>query len=190
MRKRILVVSGHPDRNPGRFCRALAASYAEGAASAGHTVDHIDIAEIEPGPSELGGIRSTETLGRAAGAMSDAEHLLLVFPLWLGAMPVQLKSFLEQAVCVQSVATRSRLWPGVAARPRPRSARLVATMGVPAPFRRFRDYAHGLDGMSRDIVRFVGADPVRHTLLGTEELDRWERAKWLRKMRRLGARAA
>jgi hypothetical protein len=44
--------------------------------------------------------------------------------------------------------------------------------------------------MSRDIVRFVGANPVRHTLLGAEELSRQQRAKWLRKMRRLGARAA
>lgn len=189
MFKRILVVSGHPDRNPGRFCRALAASYAEGAVSAGHAVDHIDIAQFEPclSRAEPDRIRPTDTLGRAAGAMSDAEHLLLVFPLWLGAMPAELKSFLEQAM---RMTGRGRLWPGIAGRPRPRSARLVATMAAPAPFRRFGDYAHGLDGMSRDIVRFLGANLVRHTLLGAEELDRRERAQWLRKLRRLGARAA
>jgi putative NADPH-quinone reductase len=192
MRKRILVVCGHPDLNPDRFCRALAASYADGAISAGHAVDHVDIAQFQPCPTgpQQDRIVATETLGRAAYAMSDAQHLLLVFPLWLGAMPALLESFLEQATRAPSVAGRGNAWAAGGDGLQPRSARLVATMGAPAPFRRFRDYAHGLDGMSRDVVRFVGANPVRHTLLGAEGLDRQQRAIWLRKMRRLGARAA
>jgi putative NADPH-quinone reductase len=186
MQKRILVVCGHPDQNPRQFCRVLAASYAGGAISAGHAVDHIDIAQLQPclTGAAPGRFQAKEALDRAADAIGDAQHLLLVFPLWLGAMPALLKSFLEQAM----VPPSARAW--FSGRPQPRSARLVATMGAPAPFRRFRDYAHGLDGMSRDVVRFVGANPVRHTLLGAEELDRQQRAKWLRKMRRLGARAA
>lgn len=47
MTRRILIVVGHPDTEPRRFCRALAQAYAEGAESAGHQVRRMDIAELD-----------------------------------------------------------------------------------------------------------------------------------------------
>jgi hypothetical protein len=47
MSRRILIVLGHPDDNPGRLCRALAAAYAEGARAAGHHVQIIDIVTLD-----------------------------------------------------------------------------------------------------------------------------------------------
>ena len=38
------------------------------------------------------------TLDEAAQAIKDAEHMVFIFPLWLGTMPALLKAFLEQAM--------------------------------------------------------------------------------------------
>jgi putative NADPH-quinone reductase len=47
MGKNILIIDGHPDPDPARFCHALAAAYAEAARSAGHTVEIINLSAVE-----------------------------------------------------------------------------------------------------------------------------------------------
>lgn len=133
------------------------------------------------------------TLEDAAQAIGEAEHIVFVFPLWLGTMPALLKAFLEQV-----------MRPGVAfAYPnngkggfgktllKGRSARVVVTMGMPAFFYRLWYLRHGIAGMRRNILNFVGIGPVRETLFGpVEGASEAKRDKWLATMRALGARAA
>jgi len=45
--RRLAIIDGHPDPDPGRFVHALAESYAKGAAAAGHEARRIKIAELE-----------------------------------------------------------------------------------------------------------------------------------------------
>lgn len=45
--RRILLIQGHPDPSPRRFCRALAEAYEEGARDAGHDVRLLDVAALE-----------------------------------------------------------------------------------------------------------------------------------------------
>ena len=142
MPRRILIIVGHPDPNPKRLCRALAEAYAEGAEAAGHRVSRVDLAtldfpllrtidefEHETIPANLKGV---------AEAIGDAEHLVFVFPLWLGTMPAMLKGFLEQIMRpgfafaypdTGSSGFVKTLLKG-------RSARIVVTMGMPAFFYR------------------------------------------------------
>lgn len=196
MPRRILIILGHPDPEPRRLCRALAASYAEGARSAGHDVRLIDIATLDfpiLRPMEEFAERPISvTLEDAAQAIKDAEHIVFVFPLWLGTMPALLKAFLEQV-----------MRPGVAfAYPEPgkngfarallkgRSARVVVTMGMPAFFYRLWYRGHGIAGMRRNILNFVGIRPVRETLFGmVEGVGDARRGKWIAAMHALGKRA-
>src|SRR5262249_6217061 len=46
MPRRILVINGHPDSRPERFCTALASAYSGAALKAGHEVRRIDIATL------------------------------------------------------------------------------------------------------------------------------------------------
>lgn len=190
---RILVIQGHPDPDPHHLCRALADSYAEGAAAAGHTVTRIDLAtldipllrtqaafEHDPAP---------ESLVPAQGAISAAQHIVLVFPLWLGTMPALVKAFLEQvmrpgmAFAYRDKGRIEMLLTG-------RSARLVVTMGMPALIYRWWFGAHGIRALERNILEFVGIRPVRRTLLGmVDSVSESTRRKWLAKMRELGERA-
>lgn len=193
MPRRVLILIGHPDPSPDRLCRALASAYAEAAERAGHSVRKIDLAlldfpmlrtmqEFEHGEIPGG-------LGEAAEAVVWAEHFVFVFPLWLGTVPAMLKAFLEQV-----------MRPGTAfAYPtkgfaksllRGRSARLVVTMGMPAAVYRIWFFSHGIAGVRRGILNFVGIRPVREILFGmVDTASDARRANWLKQMRRLGERA-
>jgi putative NADPH-quinone reductase len=196
MPRSILIIVGHPDSNPKRLCRALAGAYADGARSAGHEVRLIDIATLDfpilRTMEEFTNRPLPVTLEDAAQAMKDAEHLVFVFPLWLGTMPALLKAFLEQV-----------MRPGVAfAYPeagksgfaktllKGRSARVVVTMGMPASFYRLWYLGHGIAGLRRNILNFVGISPVRETLFGTVEgASDTKRRKWISAMHALGKQA-
>ena len=67
-------------------------------------------------------------------------------------------------------------------RSRGRSARVVVTMGMPAIFHRLWYMSHGIAGMRRNILSFVGIRPVAETLFGLVEgagaasVDGWRNA--------------
>ncbi len=193
MNKKIVILQGHPDPNPGRLGRALAEAYAQGAREAGHEVRHVDLATLEfpmlrtreewiSGPLPEG-------LRVAQEAIGWSEHVVLFFPLWLGTMPALVKAFLEQV-----------LRPGFAIGTDPggrwrrqltgRSARVVVTMGMPALMYRWYFFAHGVRGLERNVLAFCGLGPVRQTLVGmVDGGDRSRHEKRLARMRDLGRQA-
>jgi putative NADPH-quinone reductase len=196
MPRRILIIVGHPDGSPKRLCRALADAYAEGARSAGHEVRLVDIATLDfpilRTMEEFAERPLPVTLQDAAQAIKDAEHLVFVFPLWLGTMPALLKAFLEQVMRPGVAFAYPEKGKGGFARTllKGRSARVVVTMGMPASFYRFWYLGHGVAGMRRNILNFVGVSPVRETLFGVVEgASEAKRRAWIGEMRALGKRA-
>jgi putative NADPH-quinone reductase len=193
--RRILVVIGHPDPRPKRLCRALANAYAEGAERGGHSLRLIDIAAIDftflrtAEEFEHGAL--PESLKPAAEAVTWAEHLVFVFPLWLGTMPALLKAFLEQVMRPGVAFAYHKEGEGF---PKTllagRSARVVVTMGMPGLFYRLWFMGHGISGMRRNILNFVGIKPVRETLFGmVGSGGEKKHDKWIERMRQLGKRA-
>ena len=71
-----------------------------------------------------------------------------------------------------------------------RSGRVVVTMGMPAFLYRLWFLGHGIAGMRRNILNFVGVRPVRETLFGLAGADKARRASWIDRMRKLGERGA
>lgn len=193
MTRRILIIQGHPDPDGARLCRALADAYAEGARGAGHLIERVDLATLDvpllrsQAAFETGPV--PEPLAAARDAVLAAEHIVLVFPLWLGTMPALVKAFLEQimrpgvAFEYQARGFPKKLLAG-------RSGRLIVTMGMPALAYRWWYLAHGIEGLRRNILNFVGIHPVRTTLLGgVGAASETTRARWLTSMGALGARA-
>ena len=193
---RILIIVGHPDPDPSRLCRALADAYREGAERAGHTVRRIDIATLEfpllrtMEEFEHGAV--PEVLKPSTEAIVWSEHIVLVFPLWLGTMPAMLKAFLEQVLRPGTAFAYPDKAGGIAhSLLGGRSARLVVTMGMPRMVYRLWFRNHGLAGMRRNILNFVGIAPVRETLFGMVAGGNDAKRKgWLEQMRRLGAAGA
>jgi putative NADPH-quinone reductase len=125
-------------------------------------------------------------LAEAQNAIGWAEHIVFVYPLWLGSMPALLKAFLEQvlrpgfAIAPGSGGTWGKLMTG-------RSARVVVTMGMPSFVYRWFFLAHSLRSFERNILKFCGFGPVRSTVLGgVASGDSSKRLRWLDEMRALG----
>jgi len=196
--RRILILQGHPDASAPHLCHALAAAYAEGARQAGHEVRIVEIAKLD-----FPLLRSQQEWEHAAlpaglqGAQDEiawAQHLLIVFPLWLGDMPALLKGFLEQVArpgfAFKGDAAERGSNPYIFKGLKGRSARIVVTMGMPALIYRWVFRARGVGLLKRNILGFVGIAPVRDTLIGM--VDRLGEAgvrKWQDRLRALGARA-
>lgn len=186
---KIAIIQGHPDGGGGHLCHALADAYRTGALAGGHSVRVIDIGTIDfpllrSKSSFEGGVVPSQ-LQKAQEGIVWADHLVLVYPLWLGEMPAVVKGFLEQVMRPGfAFALGGHDWKPLL---RGKTARIVVTMGMPAAAYRWYFGAHGLKSLRRNILAFVGIRPVRSTLFGlVEAASEKRRASWLAKLEKLG----
>lgn len=194
MPQRVAIIQGHPTVGGGHFCHGLAAAYARGAQESGHEVRMVIVAELEF--PLLRSKRDWEAgvpppvIWKAQEVIRWADHLVIVYPLWLGAMPAILKGFLEQAFRPGFAIAKSegsvlgkKLLKG-------KSARIVITMGMPALLYRWYFGAHSLKSLERNILKFCGIGPIRESLIGlVEGASDARRQKWLETMHALGGGA-
>ncbi|WP_097460406.1 NAD(P)H-dependent oxidoreductase [Mangrovitalea sediminis] len=196
MERKILVIQGHPDASTQHLCHQIGAAYSDGARDAGHDVRELDIGRLE-----FSILRSTAdwqdgtpspAIREAQDAIRRAQHLVLIYPLWLGAPPALLKGFLEQ-VFRPGFASPDSPKKGKSRFPHPlrgKSVRIVITMGMPSWFYRLHFGAHSLRSLKRNILGFLGAGPIRTSLVGmVEAMPEQRRERLLTQMRHLGERA-
>lgn len=186
MGRKIAIIQGHPDPGAEHFCHALGNDYKHAAEQAGHSVRVIDVAKLD-----FPIMRTAEQFASkdipadikvAQEAILWAEHLLIIYPLWLGTMPALLKAFFEQtfryefAMEIEPGKMPRRLLKG-------RSARIVITMGMPGLIYRWYFGAHSLKSLERNVLGFCGVGPIRETLIGSvDTCGASKRQKWLDKM--------
>jgi putative NADPH-quinone reductase len=192
--RNIVIVDGHPDPDRKRFIHALADAYGKGAGAGGHGVRRIEI-----GTLDLRSLRSnaefatgtpTDLIRKCQDDITWADHIVFLFPLWLGDMPGLLKLFLEQ-VARPGFAFSAAQGKGLPRKLlRGKSARIIVTMGMPALFYKWYYRAHSVKNMERNILNFCGIAPVRTTLVGmVEGMTQDKRVKLLQKIEALGTRA-
>lgn len=187
--KRILIIDGHPDSDRSHLVHALADRYAEGAGSGGHDVRRLDIAtmELTPLASRREWEQGDPPAAIAAGQQDIlwAEHIVLLYPLWLGDLPALLKAFFEQ-ILRPGFAFRYREGRLPEKKLKGRTAHIVVTMGMPTLVYRFFYGAHSLKSLERNILKFVGITPVRRSIIGNVEGDHDIRDYWLGEMTERG----
>lgn len=190
MSKRILIVNGHPDPSPERFCAALAGAYGAGARGGGHEVERLNVGELD-----FPLIRSREAfetgalpadIARAQQLITWAEHIVIIHPLWLGAAPALVKGFFEQVFRYGFAMDK----PGATGMPRRllkgRSVRTVVTMGMPGAAYRAVFGGFGVRAAERGIFRLAGIGPITHDFVGLVDGPAKGREHWLAKMTALG----
>lgn len=189
--RRITLIQGHPDAAGGHLCHALAKAYADGATMAGHELRTVRVAELNfpllRSQADWDDGRLPESLLPAQQAIGWANHVVLVFPLWLGDMPALLKGFLEQ-VARPGFAFHREADGRIGAKGLTgRSARVVVTMGMPSLVYRALFRAHAVRALERNVLGFVGISPVHETLVGgVEGFDSAKVDRWRRRLRQLG----
>jgi putative NADPH-quinone reductase len=191
MKRRIVIIQGHPDRTQRHLLHALADAYAEGATAGGHDVRRVEVGQIEfpllrtQSDFEAGAI--PPTLEQSQVDMRWADHWVFLFPLWHGTMPALLKGFLEHvfrpgfAMEYKKSGFPKRLLAG-------RSARVVVTMGMPVAMYRWYFGAYGLRSFERSVLKFGGIKPIRESLYGLTYANDKTRARWIEDMRSAGRR--
>jgi putative NADPH-quinone reductase len=188
--KHIVIIQGHPDGASRHFCHALADEYAKGAQDASYQARCLHVAQLD-----FPLLRTKEdfehgeppaAIKQAQEAIKEADHLVIVYPLWLGSMPALLKAFLEQvlrpgfAFEYRRKGMPKKLLTGT-------SARIILTMGMPASVYRWFYFAHSLRSLKRNILAFCGIAPIRSTLIGNVEgISDRQRMDWLDEIRGLG----
>ena len=192
MSKRILIIQGHPDASQPHLCHALADSYNTGAQSAGHSVKHVNVAELDfpllrsQKDFETGSVPTS--LKPVQNELLWAEHLVIFFPLWAGDMPALLKGFFEQVMRPSFSGEHSSFFDKKVLSGR--SARVVVTMGMPAIIYRWYFRAHSIKSLERNLLGIVGIAPVHETLIGlTGNIKPVDVTKWLAKLKCLGEKA-
>lgn len=190
---KIVIIQGHPDPAGDHLCHALAGAYGAGAEEAGHSVTRLDLAHLKieflRNQAEQEEGMPNEDILAAQAKIREAQHLVFVYPLWLGGMPALLKAFLEQAARPGFAYDQGKgpfggkLLSG-------RSARVIITMGMPAWWYRIVYRSASLQAFRIGILNFVGIRPVRSTLIGMVGDKAFDADGWLMRVARLGTQAA
>jgi len=190
----ILIIQGHPDSQKTHLCHALISSYIKGAETAGHTLKTYNIATIEfpllksKDEWERGKEGVPESLKEIQNALIDSDHIVIIYPLWLGSMPALLKGFLEQILRPGVAISYKKGYPSGLLKNK--SAHIIITMGMPALVYRFFFFSHSLRNLKRNILNLIGIKQIKCTLIGSvENANETKQSKWFEKMKKHGKKA-
>lgn len=192
MGRKILVINGNPDPSTARFSAALAEAYVRGASLAGHQIRRIDVGSLDfqilRSQSEFTQTAQPCDIREAQHSVGWADHLVIIFPLWLGGAPALLKGFFEQVFRYGFALTPPGETPkGLLVG---RSARLIVTMGMPGAVFRLVFGAFGVRALERGVLWLSGIRPIRHTIIGGVDDSVRGRLDWLNAMQKLGRSGA
>jgi putative NADPH-quinone reductase len=172
MSHNILVVNGHPDPRPERFCAALCDAYEAGARARGcatRRLDvgalHLDALIVEAGP--------LEKFEEAFRLMRAADRLAIVYPLWVDGPPAELCQLFDYVA-------RLGAYLEPQAQAGAKAARIVVTTALPAFLYRGRSEPvarQTLSGVTAGEPIFIGS---------VDHISCTQRARWLEQMRHLG----
>ncbi len=168
MFKKIVVILGHPDANS--YCNKLAETYANSAAEIGHTVKLFKLGEMEFDPILHHGYQKRQELEpclrEIQEAITWANHLVFVYPLWWGSMPALLKGFFDRILLpgyAFKYRENSQLWDKLLTG---RSAHAIVTMDTPPWYNWLVYKKPGHQQLKKTILEFCGIKPVKITSLG------------------------
>lgn len=187
--KKILIINGHPDKESFNF--ALAEAYKKGAKQSNVEIKEINIRELNFNPNLQFGYRKRTELEsdllEAQDKLKWADHLVWIHPVWWGSVPAIMKGFLDRI-----------LLPGFAFNKRENSlwwdkyftgktARIICTLDQPAWYYKWIYGNPSHNAMKKVTLEYIGVKKVRITAIGPIRLSKEEfRAKWLRKVEKLG----
>jgi putative NADPH-quinone reductase len=188
MAKRILVLNGNPKQTS--FSAQLAVSYAE-AAKENHEVRVYSIAEMDFDPDLNVGYDQAKDLEPALVDFQEslkwAQHLVIITPIWWGALPAKLKGLFDRTLLPgfafsyrKGKSIPDKLLKG-------KTARIIMTMDTPTWYYKYIQGAPALKQLKVTTLRFCGFKDIRHQAFGpVTGSNESKRRRWLDMVRRLG----
>lgn len=189
MRKKILIINGHPNKNA--FNYGIASAYKKGAVNSGAEVKEIIIADLDFNPNlKFGYQQRTELepdLIEAWEKIKWAEHLVWVHPVWWGGLPAISKGFIDRLFLpgfAYQYRENSVWWDKLL---KGKTAHIITTVDQPGWYYWLFYGRPSVNQLKKSTLEFCGVKPVKVTYFGivktaTNEL----RKKWLDKVEDLG----
>ncbi|HEV2560589.1 MAG TPA: NAD(P)H-dependent oxidoreductase [Rhizomicrobium sp.] len=164
--RKILVVNGHPDPRPERFCAALCDAYEAGAQAGAWQARRLNVGALA--------LAEPETIAHETGdatleLMRWSNRLVIVFPLWLDKPPERLRNLFERLARANNVE---------------RPASVVVTMEMPA-------FAHraACRAASSGHIELPGIKTEKPIFIGcVDMISAAQRKRWLQSIHSLGVR--
>lgn len=192
MGKHIAVIQGHPDPNGQHYDHALADAYIRGLEEAKIEYQRIDVALLEfpflRNKADFEQGNTVADIENAQKIIEWADHIVIIYPLWLGSVPAYLQTFFEQVFrpgfAFEYAKNGNTGWKKHLVG---KTAHIVVTMGMPAFVYRWYYWAHGLKSLKRNVLSFCGIKTIKESLIGSVEAkDSGDRENWLKKMHQAG----
>jgi len=183
--KKIVIINGHPDNES--FNHALQKAYKTGALSAGNEVEEITLSDMEFSPILRYGYRKRtdwepDLLG-AWNKIVEADHLVMIFPIWWGSMPALMKGFFERVFLPGFAFEYQEKSPFPKKMMKGKTSEIIVTMDTPVWYYKWILGNTGVKLLKNSILEFCGVKNKRTTYLAVMKTsDEKQRQKWLSKI--------
>jgi putative NADPH-quinone reductase len=193
MKKKILVIDGHP--NESSFCNALADAYVKGAKASDFDVQTLALRNLKFDMSLRDGYRIIQELEpdlvEAQNKIKWCEHLVVIYPIWWGTMPALLKGFLDRCWLpgfAFKYHANDPFWDRLLAG---RSARMIVTSDAPTLYNLIINLNAPVRIMKKMVLEFCGFKPVKTTAIGSvKNLSEPKRSQIIEGISKLGSQGA
>ncbi len=187
--KKILIINGHPDKES--FCAALAEQYKIGADKSGAECNLINLTDLDFSPVLQYGYRKRTDLEvdllKVQKLISDAEHLVFVYPNWWGTYPALLKGFVDRVFLPGFAFEYQEKSPLPKKLLSGKTARLIVTTDTPNWYYSLIYRKPGHNSMKKSILGFCGIKPVKISTIGQmKNSTDLQKKNWLEKVGSLG----
>lgn len=191
MKKKVLVLLGHPDKDT--YCGSLAESYEAGAREAGHEVHRFSIGDLQFDPILHKGYKEIQQLEPDLLKLQEeirwADHFVLVYPNWWNTMPALLKGLFDRLWLPGFAFNFDKATKQLIQRLKGKTARVIIVAGTHSPFRTWWKFGDYTNEIRRGILAFAGFDPVGLSAFGpTERVNEAQKETWRQKVYQLGRR--
>jgi len=187
--KKIVIINGHPDNES--FNHALQKAYKKGALSAGNEVEEITLSDMEFSTNLRFGYRKRTDwepdLLSAWNKIEQADHLVLIFPMWWASMPALMKGFFERVFLPGFAFEYQEKSPFPKKLLKGKTSEIITTMNTPVWYYKWILGNPGIKLLKKSILGFCGVKNKRTTYLAVVKTsDDKQRQKWLSKIEKLG----
>lgn len=184
--RKILVIQGHPNKNS--FCSSIALAYSEAAKGASNTVKVVDLADLKFDPILRFGFQTQQELEPDLSEMqkliSEADHIVWIYPNWWGGQPALLKGFIDRTF-LPGFAFKYKSGLGFPEKLLiNKTTEIILTLDTPVWFYRYVMGAPGLKVMKTGVLEFCGLKVTRTQFIGPIRDSAIEkRSQWLSQIR-------
>ncbi|WP_338790414.1 NAD(P)H-dependent oxidoreductase [Bernardetia sp. MNP-M8] len=189
MKKKILIINGHPNKDSFNF--GIAQAYKEGAESSQAEIKEIVVSELNFNPNlKYGYQKRTELepdLVESWEKIKWADHLVWIHPVWWGGLPAILKGFIDR-LFLPTFAFQYRdnsvFWDKLL---KGKTAHIITTLDQPSWYYKFINGQPSTKQLKKNTLEFCGIKPVKVTYIGVvRNSTQAQREKWLTKVKILG----